>query len=86
MEARPFYGAPVRMRWEGVAVRHEYERRDPLRGVFPQVRLTTTEGSWIVLDGEIENFDQLLNDVRARTPNASPGRERSWWRRVFYPG
>ncbi len=86
IEAELFYGATVRMAWDEISVRQEYARRDPFRGLFPQVRLVGGDGSRIVLDGEMSNFDELLKEVRSRTPHASPGPVRRWWERIFLPG
>jgi hypothetical protein len=87
IQARPIYGVPVRMTWDEVVLRQEHERRDPLRGFFPQMRLVAADKrSRIVLDGEMPGFEELAEHVRARTPHASSGDMRRWWERVFLPG
>lgn len=87
IQATPFYGAHVRMAWDEIAVRQEYERRDPFRGVFPQMRLVGKDSeSLFVLDGEMADFEELAEFVRSKTPFAAPGSERRWWQRVFLPG
>jgi hypothetical protein len=86
IEAEPFYGKPVAMAWDEIVVRQEYARRDPFRGTFPQVRLVGHDGSRIVIDGEMEASDDLMRQVRAKSPHASHGPERRWWERIFLPG
>jgi hypothetical protein len=87
IEAKPIYGDPVRIAWDDVVVRQEHERRDPLRGMFPQMRLVAADArSRIVLDGEMPGFEELVADICARTPHASSTDQRRWWERVFLPG
>jgi hypothetical protein len=87
IEATRFSGQSVGLTWEEIVLRQEHERRDPFRGVFPQIRLIGREPAVrIVLDGEMSGFNDLAREVRARTPHARPGGDRQWWERVFRPG